>query len=399
MPSGYYPFNDALTDASGNSRSAFAGASGTPAYVAGKFNNALLFSGSATKINDLLSGSVGQGTWSISFWVKDDADPNGTIIRMGPNPPSVNFELVFAAGAGSGSDNYYSILMPGFAFFSATIAQTGSWRNVILTNNAGSAKLYVDGSQVASASGPAGATFDGTDLWEISPTAGGIDDLAVWSVLLTAPQIAEIASGVAPIGDIMADAPVNSVAPSCSPTSGTTEDTFEFDSGTWQNTPTSWSWEYRTAGSGSWTEFSTDENPSILGSVFGVGEWDTRLTATNAGGSSSPATGDTITVASAVSAPVASFTSSPENGTAPLSVTFTDTSTNDPTEWLWEYSQADTWQTFSRSKNPTRTFTAGTWNVRLTATNSAGSNTVTRTGCVPVAAQSMPPSSLGFMGL
>lgn len=92
-----------------------------------------------------------------------------------------------------------------------------------------------------------------------------------------------------------ASAPTNSIAPSCTPDSGTTADDFVFDDGTWTGSPTNWSWEYRTAGSGDWTEFSTSQNPTVEGSTFGEGSWNTRLTATNAGGSTT-ANGTTITV-------------------------------------------------------------------------------------------------------
>jgi len=99
------------------------------------------------------------------------------------------------------------------------------------------------------------------------------------------------------VGDVLPAAPTNAVAPSCSPSSGTTADNFVFSSGTWTGSPTSWFWEYRTAGSGPWTAFDTVQNPTVAGSVFGVGSWDTRLTATNAGGPSNPpANGTTITV-------------------------------------------------------------------------------------------------------
>lgn len=102
--------------------------------------------------------------------------------------------------------------------------------------------------------------------------------------------------------DLPPPVPVNTVAPSCSPSSGTTAGNFVFSSGSWDNTPTSWAWEYRAQGSsGAWTQFSTSQNPTVAGSTFGAGVWDTRLTATNAGGSSTPATGNTATVSAVVS--------------------------------------------------------------------------------------------------
>ncbi|MCQ1539627.1 hypothetical protein FTO68_11675, partial [Methanocalculus taiwanensis] len=41
--------------------------------------------------------------------------------------------------------------------------------------------------------------------------------------------------------------------------------------------------------------------------------------------------------------PVAAFTASPTTGTAPLTVQFTDQSSNTPTSWKWEYSTGSTW--------------------------------------------------------
>ena len=79
--------------------------------------------------------------------------------------------------------------------------------------------------------------------------------------------------------------------------------------------------------------------------------------------------------------PVASFTGTPTTGTAPLTVTFTDTSTNTPTSWSWNFGDGST----STTKNPSHAYTsAGTYTVKLTATNSAGSNLFTRTNYITV---------------
>ena len=83
------------------------------------------------------------------------------------------------------------------------------------------------------------------------------------------------------------------------------------------------------------------------------------------------------------SAPVASFSGTPTTGTAPLTVTFTDTSTNSPTSWNWDFGDGS----YSTEKNPSHTYSSvGTYNVALTATNSAGSNTLTRTNYITVTA-------------
>lgn len=86
--------------------------------------------------------------------------------------------------------------------------------------------------------------------------------------------------------------------------------------------------------------------------------------------------------------PVAAFSGTPLSGLAPLSVAFTDASTNTPTSWLWERSSdgGGNWATFSTSQNPTAEFTAGTWAVRLTATNAGGSDAETKLAYVIVTA-------------
>lgn len=77
--------------------------------------------------------------------------------------------------------------------------------------------------------------------------------------------------------------------------------------------------------------------------------------------------------------PVAAFSATPLTGSAPLSVAFTDASTNTPTSWLWERSSdGSSWSTFSTSQHPTASFSAGTWGVRLTATNAGGGDGETK---------------------
>lgn len=76
-----------------------------------------------------------------------------------------------------------------------------------------------------------------------------------------------------------------------------------------------------------------------------------------------------------LSPPVADFTSDVTTGTNLLTVNFTDTSLNNPTSWLWDFGDGNT----STLQNPQHTYTiGGTYNVSLTATNSFGSNLITK---------------------
>ena len=79
--------------------------------------------------------------------------------------------------------------------------------------------------------------------------------------------------------------------------------------------------------------------------------------------------------------PVAAFSASPTSGNAPLSVAFTDKSTGSPTSWKWNFGDG----TSSTVKSPTHTYSSkGNYTVTLTATNAAGSNTVTKSSYIKV---------------
>lgn len=89
-------------------------------------------------------------------------------------------------------------------------------------------------------------------------------------------------------------------------------------------------------------------------------------------------------------APVASFTNDKSAGNAPLAVKFTDTSTNFPSQWAWDFGDGST----DVVQNPTHTYTAaGTYTVKLTATNAKGANTATKTGLITVTAAPTAPTS------
>jgi PKD repeat protein len=88
-------------------------------------------------------------------------------------------------------------------------------------------------------------------------------------------------------------------------------------------------------------------------------------------------------------APVASFSGTPTSGTAPLDVSFSDSSSNAPTSWSWDFGDGGS----SSAQNPMHTYTAaGTYDVSLTVSNAYGSDTLTRPGYVTVTA------SGGFTG-
>lgn len=80
-------------------------------------------------------------------------------------------------------------------------------------------------------------------------------------------------------------------------------------------------------------------------------------------------------------APSANFTANVTSGCSPLTVTFTDQSSGNPTSWNWEFSNG----TLSSVQNPVVTFAApGTYSVKLVVQNAAGISEIERIGYITV---------------
>ena len=72
------------------------------------------------------------------------------------------------------------------------------------------------------------------------------------------------------------------------------------------------------------------------------------------------------------SAPRSDFSASPESGSLPLQVSFTDLSSNNPTSWSWDFGDLGT----STDPNPVHEYAAaGSYTVSLTTSNGSGSHT------------------------
>ena len=190
------------------------------------------------------------------------------------------------------------------------------------------------------------------------PTSGNSNDYQVsWDVVNL--KLALAGGGNAPVANF-----------SGSPTSGTAPLGVTFtDSST--NTPTAWSWTFGDSST------STAQNPSHTYSSAGT--YTVALTATNSYGNNTCTKSNYITAT--VPAPVADFSGTPTSGLKPVTVYFTDSSTNSPTSWSWTFGDSST----STAQNPSHTYTsAGTYTVALTATNAGGNNTCTKSNYITV---------------
>ena len=132
-------------------------------------------------------------------------------------------------------------------------------------------------------------------------------------------------------------------------------------------------WRFQPAG-------SSLQNPSHTYTT--PGSYTVALQAYNEGGYNSTRKTGYITVTELL-APVANFSGAPRSGTAPLTVHFTDNSTNTPISWNWSF--GDESLVNATVQNPVHTYaSAGTFTVSLNATNDAGSDTRTNDSYINV---------------
>ncbi len=127
---------------------------------------------------------------------------------------------------------------------------------------------------------------------------------------------------------------------------------------------------------------SSAPSPSYIYTVPGV--YTVNLTVSNSAGSDSEIRNGYITVTQAPVAPAAAFTSDVQSGYAPLTVRFTNQSTGTaPLTHEWDFNNDG--DSDSYTSNPVYTYsTPGTYTVRLTVTNSGGSDSEIKYGYITV---------------
>jgi len=155
-----------------------------------------------------------------------------------------------------------------------------------------------------------------------------------------------------------------------SPLQGTVPFSVQFtDAST--NWPTAWSWTFGDTGT------SSTQSPAHQYTVAGT--YTVTLTAANTAGSDGETKTAYIQANSSATAPVAAFSGTNLSNRAPMTVQFTDATTNTPTSWLWNFGDGTT----STAQSPSHIYhNPGKYTVTLTATNAAGSDGETKTDYV-----------------
>lgn len=144
--------------------------------------------------------------------------------------------------------------------------------------------------------------------------------------------------------------------------------------------PTSWLWDF---GDGIYSKHAMNATHTFTR----PGKYNVSLTVANANGSNTTTKPGFITV-KGLQAPVANFSANVTSGNAPLKVLFTDKSTGAPTSWLWDFGDG----IYSKhAMNATHTFKKpGIYNITLTVSNAAGTDTVKKSGYITVKALKAP---------
>lgn len=341
-------------------------ASGAVTWGNGKYNGAGVFNTNNTSTGRVLIKNpvLGATAFTFSCWMNAnytlyaspfvDYGTNKNIIIAVYDPTTMRFYV------GDGTNVSYSVSNSNWT--------ANSWHMVTTTYNATTNRmaLWIDEKKVsataAGSSGPVthvgnvsdggGDTHCALGYYQFQSGAsqgylnGSLDDVCFWNRSLTDAEITSLYYSDIQNVTVKSNANSNSVAIP--------------DNGGNVNIPYS-------AGDSSVTSINATV-PSSVTSSSGVVINDYQHTV-------SPISYGLTVVSSQEYSPIASFTNSPASGVKPLAASFTDTSSNYPTSWVWNFGDGGT----STSKNPSHTYTtAGTYTVTLTASNSQGSSTISR---------------------
>jgi PKD repeat protein len=335
-------------------------------------------------------GITGSAARTVTFWAKLANTNRNGMVGWGTNAVTSEFEAAVR-------NNKYFLWSYGGGHDWENIATplTGSWNYYAVTYDGTTARWYMNGSQfgcgyahtytTADSHAFVGYEFDSGQS-SIAYMNGMMDEVHVAGSARSAQWIqtefnnqnspsafsslqAEQKAGDGSTCRIPTPPVANFIA---NPSSGNAPLPVTFtDQST--NTPIAWSWEFGDGGT------SSLQNPVYI--YASAGTYTVKLTVSNADGSNTLAKQNFVT-ATANTQPVANFIANPSSGKAPLSVTFTDQSTNTPTAWSWEFGDGGT----SSLQNPVYTYAApGIYTVSLTVSNGYGSDKMVKQTSITVA--------------
>jgi PKD repeat protein len=310
------------------------------------FNSDLIYSGQSGGINESFSDQAGEAAEVYMRGITDYRcgydifkDPNGAL-RYLYDPPLDGISIDHVDDYYEGMDVHYSSGIFNKAYY--LIAESPGWTTRMSFDCSVKANQVYWTPSTNFQQGAEGVMNAAVDLGY--PCQDVVNAFAQVGITLVCPG--------PPIADF-----------SASLTSGGVPLTTDFTD--LSQAAASWLWDFGDGGS------STDQNPTYTYNAMGT--YTVTLTATNQFGSDIEVKTDYITVTAPV-APIADFVASATDINLNNSVTFTDTSLENPTSWQWTF-EGGTPAT-STLQNPVVTYTTvGTFDVTLVASNAQGNDT------------------------
>ncbi|WP_368502752.1 PKD domain-containing protein (plasmid) [Alkalihalophilus sp. As8PL] len=218
----------------------------------------------------------------------------------------------------------------------------------------------------------------GTSSWTQFSTVTNptrlFNEVAIYEVRLTATSEG-ISRSITKELPVINRTPIADFNESPNPTDRLTNVVFINNSSDPEGDSMTYKWEHRIKGTGSWNQFSTSTNPTYRFTQVGI--YEVRLTTTDSYGASHNRIREVVVNNLA---PTADFTINSTPTDRMSNVAFTNRSSDpegDTMTYRWEQrvKGASSWSQFSTSANPSFRFSqVGTYEVRLTATDSHGAN-------------------------
>ena len=191
-----YSFDGNLNDSSGNANHATA--TGSPAFVAGKYGSAMSLNGANQYAMVPAGIMAGVTNFTIAVWVYwNGGNAWQRIFDFGNDPTNYMF---LTPGSGGGtlrfaiSTNSYSSEQT----LETSTLPVGQWRHVAVTRNGNAARLYTNGVLAASRKDLVSLASVGTNVFFLgrslfasdAPLNGSIDEFRIYNAALSAAEIA-----------------------------------------------------------------------------------------------------------------------------------------------------------------------------------------------------------------
>jgi len=202
----YFPFDGALTDASGNgvtltptgTMQYVSGVTGTQAlYLA---NEANVTAGTAAANYVRNTSFVFSNTFTVGTWVYFTKFGAGSTMFFSTNPTST--AITNSIGMYINSSKFFSDFYGTSAVASTTTITINVWYHLLITYNNGTTSIYVNGNREGTNTGTLlqnGFIIGNTFTTSTIPFAGYIDDFRIFNTALTQSQVTALYYGSANI--------------------------------------------------------------------------------------------------------------------------------------------------------------------------------------------------------